>query len=571
MILDYVRRSEDGAILIPPFHTGHLGFIPGTDVFVCLMSPHGQEETHCELFVTPFTPNIDTLCRLQCTMKDQPGAVNRLIGAVAALGINIVKKESSGINSLNQHYVDMVIDWQTSDHEYARTPSHIVSLYDRLQYRIPIVDYRFVQLYEQIMSRCGDIVHLDDDQGLPLPAISIVPFTGVVPFTRGRVWDQPERVTIETAKSPNSNTPNYYVKLNIPTDFLKQICSLTQHATDEPLPYILSSETSSRSLRVFFPKKAMVPRIFHIGFDHEDKPGALSAITKVLWKSQFNILTGLLRKKTRIDSGYEVVVAYVNQDDPPPQIGSRNQAEFQASYDWIKEKIEACDPDDVARLTNYKVAITQPRYPKLPFEIPRLVLGKGLSPLPRRPPEPLERKTLELLDKCIKEVNDERRLKLLRDIENRLTKRKPIIFLSYPAVAKEHARLLKLKIEDTFQSRVELDDYQSADFHVIIKKVIERIKEANYFIGIWHHEHISGSQAVTISPWMPFEYAIALEMGKQPIVVHSEKLPEAIWKRIEPSISHPGYNDLTFTEVTVPLIINHCEKHWVEPETSRQD
>jgi predicted amino acid-binding ACT domain protein len=503
-------------------------------------------------------------------MKDQPGAVNRLIGAVADLGINIVKKESSGINSLNQHYVDMVIDWQTSQYPYTRTLPHIVSLYDRLQYRIPITNHRFVQLYEQIMSRCGDIVHLDDDQGLPLPAISIVPFTGVVPFTRGSYWGQPERVTIESAKSPNLITPNYNVKLNIPSDFLKQICGLTQHATDEPIPYILSSETSSRSLRVFFPRKAIVSRIFHIGFDHEDKPGALSAITKVLWKAQFNILTGLLRKKTRLDSGYEVVVEYVNEneDDQPPQVSSRSQADFQASYDWIKEKIEACDSEDVARLTNYNVAITQPRYPKLPFEIPKLVLGKGLSPLPSKP---LERRTLELLHERIAEVTDERRLKLLKDIENRLTKRKPIIFLSYPTVAKEHARLLKKKIEDEFEGRVVLDDYQSADFQVIIQKVIERIKEANYFIGIWHHEHISGSQAVTISPWMPFEYAIALEMGKQPIVVHSDKLPEAIWKRIEPSIAHPGYNDLTFTEVTVPLIINHCAKHWVEPDTSPQD
>jgi hypothetical protein len=567
MILDYVRRSEDGSILIPPFHTGHLGFIPGTEVYVYLMSPFNVPESHCELFVTPFTPNIDTLCRLQCMMKDQPGVVNRLIEAVAALDINIVKKESSGVNYLKQHLVEMVLDWRTSQfNQFLRSPAEIISHYDQLQYRLPVMDYRYVRLYEEIMCECGDIIHLDNDFGITLPAISITPFIG------GHVWNTPERVEIKAEAGRK-----YYVKFSIPPALFKQICRSTQHGDTEPLPYIINSETTSRSLRVFFPKKAVEPRILHVAFLHVDMPGALSVITKVLAEAGFNILTGLLRKKTPVYSGYEVVLEYIKVDDTPPPI--REGEGYEAQYEWVKSKIESCAGGDVHKLSSFEVSIAPPEYPKLRRlqNFKPLPLGRDCPPTASAPAvgsreEIARARLLQCIERTLQQPLprpelEESRVELLKAVESRLNQRKKIIFLSYPTIAQMHAARLRAQMEAELPDEFEITDYQTTDFAVVVDRVIERIKESDYFIGIWHHEQkiVTPNAEPTISPWMPFEYGIALAMGKKAIVIHSDMLPDTIWKRIRPEISHPSYNDLTFLELTVPGVIDYCRMFWMQP------
>jgi predicted amino acid-binding ACT domain protein len=562
MILDYLRHSVDGSIRIPPFHTGHLGFIPPTDVSVCLMVPYGQPESHCELYVSPFPANIETLCRLHCMMKDRPGVVNRLIEAVAALEINIVKKESSGVNYLNQHFVEMVLDWRTSPHKhFLETPAEVISRYDGLKYRIPIMDYRYVRLYEEIMCRCGDVVHIDSDYGIPLPAISIVPFRG------GHTWVEHERVTIEAAEKGK-----YNVKFQIPDGFLKQIRRFTQHANSERLPYIISSETNSRSLRVFFPKKQIERRIVQVGFVHLDLPGALSAITGVLAKSGFNILTGLLRKKSWNESGYEVVLEYQNED-PSPQASTTGYAEV---FRWVKEKIETCNADELEELERFEVSIEPPLYPKPPADVLPLRLNAQSRSFPKHVVQSNNGVPEKLLEECIQKVLDlpsprpeleEIRINLLKDVRTRLSARKPILFLSYPTVAREHADLLRTKLKERFPDIFEIADYQTTDFEIVVESVKDRIRRCDYFIGIWHHEELFGHREATISPWMPFEYGIALQADKKAIIIHSDKLPDPIWKRIDPGISQPAYNDLTFSKDMLPKVMDYCAKHWVQLET----
>jgi len=494
-------------------------------------------------------------------MKDQPGVVNKLIEAVAALDINIVKKESSGINYLAQHFVEMVLDWRTSPHgEFLPTTVEMLSRYDNLKYRIPIIDYRYVRLYEEIMCRCGDVVHIDSDYGVPLPAISIVPFRG------GSTWMQHKEVTIEADESGK-----YNVKFQIPEGFLNQIRRFTQHADGEGLPYIISSETNSRSLRVFFPKKEIEKRILQVGFVHQDMPGALSAITSVLAKSGFNILTGLLRKKSRNESGYEVVLEY-QHEDPPPQASTEGYSDV---FRWVQEKIEACSSDEIAELERFEVSIETPLYPKsrIPVEPLRLSAQRTVfssKPLLKITKEEQE----ELIEQRIQNVQktspraetEEVRLNLLRDVKSNLSSPKPVLFLSYPTVAKAHAELLKAELSNEFPNYFEITDYQTSDFEIVVKSVKDRLRRCDYFVGIWHHEDLLGHDEATISPWMPFEYGIALQAEKKAIVIHSDKLPQPIWKRIDPGISQPAYNDLTFSIDMIPKVINYVRKHWWKPD-----
>jgi len=593
MILDYMRTSEGGTIIIPPFHTGHLGFIPGTEVSVALLAPHGSHEGHCEILVTPFAPNFSTLCRLTCTMADHPGVVNRLIEAVASLGINIVKQESSAVNSLDHHVVELVLDWRTSRLNADAEPEEVVSKFDeRLAYRLPIHLHRYLLLYQAVMCRCGDVIVINNDFNAPLPAITITPFSDTgewldpVNVRIERVLDQPDGKDTEDRVDPARSGPAgtdvgrigepsvgrlvarqrgaARVYFDIPEKLLARIRHMTRFEKDEPLPYILSSETSSRSLRLFFPKKRVVSRIIHLAFTHMDVPGALSAITKVLADRKFNILTGLLRKKTGSTSGYEVILEYMDEKDPPPQRSDGGQL-----LAWISTRLADGDDASLAELNHFQVSISLPEYPKA---------SQHFDPVPVRSKSSVQagEKILpvspQLLENCINRVRSaleledkpEQRAWRLNFLESirMVIERKPSLFLSYPRSAKEHAKMLKKAISETFGDKLRVDEYQDPDFEIIVSRVLAKIQQCDFFLGIWHHDWGDGHKEPGISPWMPFEYGIAVSAKKKAIIIRSEDLPDSIWKRIEPAKAHPAYNDLQFAEKTVPMVIKYIQTHW---------
>jgi predicted amino acid-binding ACT domain protein len=505
-------------------------------------------------------------------MQDQLGVVHRLIKAIASLHINIVKEESSAINYLNHHQVDLVLDWRTSPlKEFRPTPVHVLSRYHDLQFRIPVTDYRYVLLLESILCHCGDVLLFDHIYGMPLPAINIVPFSD---------WDfvQTEHVRIEPSPVPaqqgdKDSTHNFRVQMRIPDIFIPMIRFATKNFEDQPLPYILSSETNSRTLRVFFPKKDSIPRIVHVGIIHSDMPGALSAITHALAASKFNILTGLLRKKTAVQSRYETVLEYTGPGDIPPPLDPADSQALDNRLRWVHRKLSACDQKDLVDLSRFEVKICMPEYPRRPSKLILPIEAlKEDSATPNQ--EEGATRPLDLLTHCITNVRaqsdplpplEEAKFRLLKSVLERMNRSKPSVFVSYPATAAAHGALLR----DLLQRDFEVTEYQTADFEVILQRVKEKIRECDFFIGIWHHEHIGGSE-VTVSPWMPFEYGVALEAGKEAIVIHSDKLPDTIWKRINAAIGQPGYNDLTFISKTLPFVVEWCRVHWL-PRTRPEE
>lgn len=67
----------------------------------------------------------------------------------------------------------------------------------------------------------------------------------------------------------------------------------------------------------------------------------------------------------------------------------------------------------------------------------------------------------------------------------------------------------------------------------------------------------------TISPWLPFEYGIALTARKKAIIVHSDKLDKSIWLRISAGIAQPEYSDVRFESEMIPLIDHYCSELFV--------
>src|SRR4051812_46351988 len=103
LVLDYPKSTsvDDPTIVVPPFHTGHLGFVPGTEVVVGLVRPGKQPSADSELAITPFYKrDVDDMAVLTAVMHDDVGVVERLVRAVADLGVNVETEESSSITHL---------------------------------------------------------------------------------------------------------------------------------------------------------------------------------------------------------------------------------------------------------------------------------------------------------------------------------------------------------------------------------------------------------------------------------------------------------------------------------------
>jgi len=555
MILDFVRESFNGDIIIPNFHTGHLGFVPGTEVSVSLHEPfNNKTRRHCELLVTPFEPNFSTLCYLTCTMKDQPGVVNKLIDAISSLEINIVKHESSSINSLNHHLVELVLDWKTSPYRGINGPTSIdvYRRFNHIAHLLPIGLERYYILYRSIMSHCGDLINFNNVYGQKLPSLKIIP------FVENTVSFDERRVVIDRKKNKKNDTMNAFIRIH--EKHISKIRHMCDTPAGEALHYIINSEANTRSLRIFFLSPESVKKIFHVSFSHNDEPGALSAITSAIADSNFNILTGLLRKKDSSESRYETILEYHGSDKKIPEITASKDDRVL----WVHEKILNTKKEIFRKLQNHSVQISQPVYPNKGGNILDLVsvnheangiLNEALDD---------ENTRFEKMISRISDFNSEfykERIGLLDDLR-KYANRKPTVFLSFAHYASEHARILTDNIHLNFPGKYEIAKYQDPDFEDILNKSMAEINNCDYFIGIWHHEFRNVKDEYSISPWMSFEYGIAKSLQKKIIVIRSDKLPEEVWKRIDPGISKPSFTDLNFKDVISKTVIPYMRERW---------
>jgi|GEM_PF-1913943 len=578
MILDHIRDTHDGTILVPGFHRGHLSLVPGAQLYVSLIEPPPRDygNGHCELILTPFATPHRNLSHLTCTLVDQPGVVNRLIEAVAALGINIVKEESTSINSSHHHVVELVLDWSTQGASGGGTPPLIQHRLRWLACRFPIHLQDYVTLYYAIMARCGDVIVIDRHYATPLPSLTIAPFPPSNAKPAGIV--EIERIPRPVENGSRREPP---VQFALSEVLQRKIRTFTDITSPAPLRYILSSEPALRSLRAFFPMREVSDRILHVALPHADKPGALSSITRALARNHFNILTSLSRVKPT-QSLYEAVLEFRGEGTLPPTTSNDPLAVAR----WLHAKLTTPgngngDGHELAELQYYQVGVGTPEYPRRAY-VDAIPIHSDDGP--RKPNLPIVA-TTEMVNQCIVRSETapsdapadilQARRRLLHDIRG-LIERKPTIFLSCPRAAAKYSDRLKGAIGKEFPGIV-VTDYQSPNLQRILETVIELIEDCDYFIGIWHHEQLPQTRKAgqrrkwdrqderappSLSPWMPFEYGMARNLGKEWIVIHSDRLPEDISTRIDSSISLPSYNERSFEKKTIPIVLDHIGKHW---------
>lgn len=614
LLLDYLRKlrtskdskdSQGSKVKIPPFHTGHLGLVPGTEVSVRLMGDLQERRSDCELSLTPFAEDYERLFSLHCVLTDKPGVVHKLIGAIYSLRINIVTLGTSVTDYKTTHTVDMMLDWHRSKYpDRIESPARIKSIYQETNCRIPVSDFRYVLLYETIMALCGKEVVLDKAYGRLLPSVTLQPFAPrrSVDATPTAIMrdDRLSEVPTATKVSPRVGQNHFVVHKG----HEQQIRHATGYNEGEPMTYILNSSPTERCLRVYFPEKSTAEKFIHVGFQHTNRVGALWAITLVLEKAGFNIITGLLRKKDPLNSSFETVLEYnPTQKTAPKELRGGSNTPYDRVLKWCAERIHGVSHGDQRRLQPYNIQLRPPEYG------PQKTGGDIRIPSPsvlntkkksggngkkdnkskigdhefqhrgKSVIQPLKGAVDQLEENRSLDADERERLRFLRMTLKRLEQTRPRVFLSYPSYASAHAKAIKRALDFStisqeagrdahgLQGSVDISEYQEADFKNIVESVSNRIRECDYFIGIWHHEN-TGTVAIdassgTVSPWMPFEYGMAMEAGKDCRIIYSDRLPESTWKRIDSSTSKDAYNDFIFTNETVPRLDEWVRSNWV--------
>lgn len=539
IVLDYLRELNNNEIIVPPFHTGHLGFVPNTTVRIGLIAPYDSEPSHCELIITPYDPSTE-LAILRCTMKDGVGVVRKLVSALSSLKINIVTQESSSINHQSQHTVNLLLDLSTSRLKEDKTYEWAKQKYRQYDYVFPLSDYRFLKIFERVIAFCGDSICWENQNGDYRIQLYMTPL-------ERKTIHFPESETVISENSKNR------VKIKLPPNLLNRIQTNLNPGSSEgkKLKYLLFSDTKERTLRIYFPKIESWEKLVHIGIYHKDTPGALSSIFDLIANANFNIITGLLRKNTRDTNIWEGLLEYKGEES----IDSNDL------YLWVREKIKACNKVDYD-ISRFDFKIGAPMYPKRNYTpIPIIINTGGVVSIEEK--ESFDARIQETIGKLESNIDqeayDKLTLDLIRIVKTRNRKDfKQRIFLSYPYSAKDHVSLIKTALEKDYF----LDEYQDAGGEIILEEVIKKIKSCDFFLAIWHHEEQMpiGEGKYSISPWMPFEYGVALAEKKDNYIVRSSKLAERVWKRINPSKAIPEYNDLTFINQTLPRIISFVTK-----------
>ena len=567
LVLDYVRemKTTTPRIIIPPFHTGHLGFVAGTTVSVGLLAPKpntpapGAVRTapYPEVVISQFATNSEDIALLSATLHDRVGVVERLLTSLSSLGVNVELQESNSVSQFSEHQVDLVINVSAFDDSAGHpevSPSIATSLYRHLDLQVPASDVRLVKLFEWIVITCADVLIWRDTDGGRLPQLSIRQ------TARRRLLGEPAKARVEW-----TGRTSY---IDLPPEIAVKMRSQLRVSPQQSLSYLYVSDTDERNLRIFFFPALIRQGIFHVAFSHNDVPGALATILGLVAKAEFSILTSLLRKETPDRSIWEAVLSYRGKTTLEWRQDARGRTITGAELDWIANEIQENIRHKTVRGVPCDIQVGRPLYP-----LPKEGVSEGVAPVRIGADwtftEDWEniRNFQEELQRCVAAVGTAHTADVRDDIlgfigligDREANARQRSVFVSYPTNARPHAEYLMNAMPGT----IACEDYYQEGGEVIVEEVKRKIQRCDYFIGLWHHEEVpfvDGSFGV--SPWMPFEYGIAKSMGKEPVLAYSSKVAERVWKRIDPATAHFSYTEVDFTSKTVPELIRHCERHF---------
>lgn len=565
LVLDFVRETsaDSPSILLPRIHSGHLGFVPGTRVHVATPTVSSRpHDMRTEVIVTPFHTTPENTALVSVVLHDAVGVVRSLVQALSRLYINIEVQESSSIDHLDLHRVGMIVDLGTELRD-EETPHRVQELYRPYSANLPIHSRRYLRLFDMIVAHCGDALWWHKYEGRLIPSLYVRPLTR-------RDELNPSDVILEASEDKR------HTEIKLPDNVADHIRRrLDVDSTEgKRLSYIFVSDTNDRTLRTFFLPNAITERLVHVGIYHTDLPGTLTRVLDVVATAEFNIFTSLLRKHSKGTSVWEAVLEYRGVDRPPSMPDRREDLPgwyCNELVPWIHEKMSISP--QLQQIDGCNVAIGPPQYP--------LRYGGGqrdnLKTLSRRrkrtdnPPKPTNATVISLLEQRETDITGVERSpaefdaarSLLKTVAlNRQRIRLRTLFLSYPKTGAPLVdSYLRGELEPPQRPSYHLTQFQDARPPDIQRQIMDLIREADYFLAIWHPDEDEQGhryQPARISPWMFFEYGVARSLHKPYVVACHEDLHAIDPYRLVGNTGLIMYNDANFASDKVSLIQQSC-------------
>lgn len=552
-VIDYLKSSESNTVVVPPFHSGHLGLIPRSASQTITLLRSARNLGGCELCVTPYEQPLEHLFRLKCILKEQAGVVHRLLRAIAAMEINILSWESATLESNGGHGVFMLLDWSTtSSPTKVELPKNLHELFStRLSGIIPFNDIRYIRLLRQILGQCADILlwEKDPNHDFAFPRLRLNE------FEEKRLVARRGSIAITPATDHPVHLEEAGVAFTIHPGVAAEARLATGRDNGGTLHYIMVSDIESKTLRIFIPRSGREKRMIHLAFSHKNRPGALCAITDVIARSQFSIVSGLVRKLSDERNILEVTLEHQSREL------SREDLDRDSSA-WARAHLRLDDKDASLLLRHYEVILQAPLYPRSAQFSPAALFDEAQDPpelVTLISPEEAEDNLMKMAERAKNEPEfaPRRWLTDLLFAGDWGPTGKPSIFLSYSRSGADQAAAVISKLGDRFHFRVMQSDGDSESSH-ITGGSIERIVHAHYFIGIWHPE---GRRS--LSPWMHFEYGVALSHHKPSVILSHRDIPKNVVDRIDRDSRRIEYYDLRTEPGKLADLERRCESWWL--------
>src|SRR6185312_549470 len=208
------------------------------------------------------------------------------------------------------------------------TPTPVRRLYQGYDSVFPVENLACMCLFESIVAHCADIIEWNPPVAdMRLPDIEIRRY--------------PDRRTLsDFVVQPlvAATDKKLHARIDLPSEIANGLRPVVSR--DGELEYLLVSDTTTRALHAFFMQPELARKVFHIGFFHDDVPGALATILTLLREAEFNILTSLVRKQQGGRSVWEAVLQYQGDADVPRGDSRRAHDPITAAeIRWICDRI----------------------------------------------------------------------------------------------------------------------------------------------------------------------------------------------------------------------------------------
>lgn len=283
------------AIRVESYHRGHLSLRPGTQVFLALYP--GDDRRNSAGSMGKFPEMMGTtihkdswryVFRISLTLKDRAGVVHQVLESVAAHGGNVLYLDSSSIEQERYHQVEAIVDFRPLVARLRSVPA----------------DESEALIRGILLADCYNVIASQD--GRPKVAVSVMRSLRRMDLALSVIANPQTLIAIcEVGEKGDLALPSALIE---DVNYEMQRSFPGHPLIAEGTKYLLTSDTKERTFHVHVLSERQL--VVWCAIRHDDRPGALAAITDSLRGEQITILTSLNRLEAHLQqSWFEAVLA----------------------------------------------------------------------------------------------------------------------------------------------------------------------------------------------------------------------------------------------------------------------